>query len=273
MGNIRKIHSEMLPSFGKTWKRIVDDTGFLLDSRKAKKTLTKIHYHACKSYQNNINPDDVVKETAVRLGVQPDEDPENFLFIMIVVGSMSSFLLSKIQTESKRLKICIHQITGEMNEKPPMDVFKKNLFESSSPRRRLKRHELYLEHHLATRRHDRYLPGSVRHVIMENPLWPRFEEVVASAMSSNLKELMRDPDIQFHVEMVYDEIQRLFEKSGIVPDFSEVKEMFDLTMNEDVVLYSVYWYVWHTIRTLQKKINGEMKIVVNQIPLSEVPQV
>jgi hypothetical protein len=264
MGNIRKIHSEMLPSFGKTWKKIVDDTGFMLDSLKAKKTLTKIHYHACKSYQHSINPDDVVKETAVRLGIQPDEDPEIFLFIMIVVGSMSSFLLSKIITESKRLEICIYQINGETDQKPQMDYYQKRLFGSSPSRDRLKCHDLYFEHRLAKRRHDRYLPG-IQHVGMENPLWPTFVEVVASVSSSHLKELMRDPEIQLHVEMIYEEIQLLFEKSGIVPDFSEVKEMLDLNMNENAVLYSVSWFVWHTISTLQKKINGEMKIVVNSV--------
>jgi hypothetical protein len=107
---------------------------------------------------------------------------------------------------------------------------------------------------------------------MENPLWPTFVEVVASVTSSHLKELIRDPENQLHVEMIYEEIQLLFERSGIVPDFSEVKEMFDLNINENPVLYSVSWFVWHTISTLQKKINGEMKSIVNQIPLREVPQ-
>ena len=272
MGNIRKVHSEKLPSFGKTWKRIVDDTGFMLDSRKVKKTLAKIHYHACKSYRHSINPDDVVKETAVRLGIQPDEDPENFLFIMIVVGSMSSFLLSKILADTKRLEIYIHQINGEMDEKPQMDYYQKRIFGSYSSRDRLKRHDLYFEHHLTKRRHDRYSADSVRHAETENPLWPTFREVVASVTSSNLKELMRDRDIQLHIEMFYEEIQLQFERSGIVPEFSEVKDMFDLNLNENAVLYSISWYVWHTISTLQKKINGGMNGIVNQIPLSEVTQ-
>jgi len=248
-----------LPSADRTQALVLDKSGFLPDSGRVRKRIEKIYDHSLRSYRKGwVDPQVIVAKTARRMGVIPGEDPETYTLILMVIGTMSAYLLAQLTRERDCLMRYFWQLREEgklvPDVQPPVETWPY----LQDPRNRRRNGRLRYRD-LMTAVLQAKFPYQKDEQKPENPLFPTFHEVMTSMAVRDFRCLGANALLVSRAEQVHAYLRSEFDKSGIVVDFSMVKTGKGLVLSSDPSAYAIGWLAWYTTDTLQKKIAREMK--------------
>lgn len=259
MGKQRRNIRDDLPTSDRTREIILDRTLFLPDTKRVRKTLSALYDEAIRCFRKGtIDPNEIVADTSRRMEISPDEDPETYALMLMVIGAMSKFLLLRLTRERDRLFIYFYQLREDERRVPSLKPSYERRSRVTRPIRRQKN-----EREIRSDMMNFYLRAgfSSRKVEPkpESLVFPTFHEVMNTLSTGNFKCLGANTQLVLRAEQLYDFLRNEFDKSGTVTDFVTVKTERNLVMSRDPYEYALCWYTWHTTVHLQKQISGEMK--------------
>jgi hypothetical protein len=261
MKNRNKCIHKTLPSFERTYEIFMNKSCVLPDSRKLKKRARVIYETAEQTIRKGIvKPHEVVAKTSERMGVRPEEAPETYTLILIIVGIMTATLLTRLARERERLSVYINQLMDQKTRRNNSSLS----FEEGVRSRRM---------HRLMRYHRRFTDNQIPHSLLqdtpvddtprpENPLFPMLEEVQNSLTAGDFRYLVDSPAPGRQIERVYYYLKDVFCESGTVADFDMTRTEQHLVLSLDPIGYAVGWYAWNTTVMLQNTIATGMKPVV-----------
>lgn len=265
MGKQRRNILDDLPTSARTREIILDNTHFLPDSKRVRKTLNAIYDQATRSFRKGrVDPNEIVVDTSKRMEISASNDPETYALILMVIGTMSAFLLSRLTREKERLFIYFYQLQEDEQQVPSLKFTHERRSRINQPIRRQKFDRESRSEIMSFCRGENFLSRKEEQK-PENPMFPTFHEVIVTVSTRNFKYLGANTHLIYRAEMMYDFMQSEFDNSGTVVDFAAVKTERNLILSRNPYEYAICWYVWHTTAALQKKISGEMKPVVEAI--------
>jgi len=192
------------------------------------------------------------------MGVIPSEDPETYTLILMVIGVMSAYLLTRLTRE----RDCLSQYFWQLREEgrwgpglhPPVEPWPC----IPDPRNRRSGDRLRRRDLMTAFVHSKF-PHQKDEQKPENPLFPTFHEVMTSMAVRDFRCLSANSLLVSRAEQLYEYLRSEFDKSGVVVDFATVKTEKGLVMSSDPYAYAIGWLAWYTTDTLQKRIAEEMK--------------
>lgn len=265
MGKQRRNILDDLPTSARTREIIFDNTHFLPDSKRVRKTLTAIYKQATRSFRKGkVDPNEIVADTSRKMEISASDDPETYALMLMVIGTMCTCLLLRLTREKERLFIYFYQLQEDEQRVSCIKPTHEKRLRINQPIRKQKFDREIRSEMMNFCRDENFLSRKEKQK-PENPMFPTFHEVIVTVSARNFKYMSANYRLIYRAEMMYDFMQSEFDNSGTVVDFAAVKNERNLVLSRNPYDYAICWYVWQTTTALQKKISGEMKPVVEAI--------